>query len=405
MKYICPLPWVGFSNDPNGTVRPCCINSERITDKNGNPYFIQNTSVKDIFHSEYMNKLRQDFSDGKKPASCSTCWKDESNGYKSKRLIYTDIHHEYIDEFNYRVVPEYPLDYQLILTNACNLKCRSCGTSHSTSWQKEVKGMSEEHSRAIGQFKYDLPHGQAGNKESVFIDDIDEWAPKVKRLEVVGGEPFYTAIWEKIWNYMIEKGYSTNIDLAMSTNCSVMNIDLVDKLNSNFKNVGIGLSIDGIGDTFEYLRKNAFWDETQDNILKYYKFYKEKGKGVTGFNFTYTISWINAIEIPEFHTWVKQNTPEFRIWNNIVHYPPHMTLYNIPDITKKEIEKKLSNFDWGVYTTDIQALVEHMYSQSPTKEELKKLYKRFTILDKYRKESTKDLVSRIYPEMGELFDD
>lgn len=403
MKKLCPLPWIGFSNDPNGMIRPCCISKENITKPDGKPYFIQKDSVKDILHSEYMNKLRKDLKEGKSPKNCEVCWKDEHNGYKSKREIYSEIHKEFIDENKYNVVPELPIDYQLILTNACNLKCRSCGTSHSTSWQKEVKSIPQEEAEHIHQFPYLLPHKQPGDKESVFIKDIDIWGPQVKRMEVVGGEPFYTGVWEKIWLYLINSGYSKNIELAMSTNCTIYNETLITLLDSSFKALGIGLSVDGMGSTFEYLRKNAKWKEVEENILRFYNFYKEKASPSTTFNYTHTTSWIDSYYLPEFIDWTRKNTPEFRVWINIVHWPVHMNLTTLPNSVKNKIKHKWENYDWKEYGNDAKALINHMYSKEYTDDELKKQYSKFSILDKYRDESTIDLVKNQFPELVELF--
>lgn len=403
MKTLCPLPWVGFSNDPNGTVRPCCISKERITDKDGKPFFIQNTPMKEIFHSDYMNNLRESFLKGEQPATCSTCWEDEKNGYKSKRLIYTDIHRDFVIENKYESVPEYPIDYQLILTNSCNLKCRSCGPSHSTSWQKEAKNMLEDEAKLTGSVQYKLPHGQPGNKDSILIKDIDSWAPKISRLEVVGGEPFYSLAWEKTWNYLIDNGYSKDVTLAMSTNATVTNFELLDALDANFKTVGVGLSIDGIEDIFEYLRKNGEWESTKNNILQYYKFLKEKSRGETYIQYTHTTSWINAIMLPEFHDWVNTNTPGLNIWINIVHYPLHMSMKCLPKQYKDLIRDKWANHDWGDYQNDINGLLEFMYSEDFSDEKIKENYKKYSIVDKYRDENTSEFVDRYFPGIKEYF--
>lgn len=403
MKYLCPLPWVGFSNDPNGTVRPCCISKEQITDTNSRPYFIQNTSMEDIFHSDYMNNLRKEMLDGKQPSTCSTCWEDEKNGYKSKRLIYTDIHKDFIEENQYKSVPDYPIDYQLILTNSCNLKCRSCGPSHSTSWQKESRGMDIEDAKLVGSVEYALPFGQPGNRESALLKNIDEWAPRISRLEVVGGEPFYSNAWNKAWRYLIEKGYSKKITLAMSTNCTVVDFKLLDLLDKNFKTVGVGLSIDGIEDTFEYLRKNGNWKSAKNNILEYYNFLNTKSRGETYIQYTHTTSWINAIRLPEFHNWVKTNTPNLKIWINIVHGPVHMNLQCLPTRYKDLIKDKWAKHDWGGYKNDIDSLLEFMYSKEYSDTEIKKYYTKYTALDKYRNENTGELMEKYFPGISEYF--
>jgi sulfatase maturation enzyme AslB (radical SAM superfamily) len=248
-----------------------------------------------------------------------------------------------------------------------------------------------------------MPYGQPGGNDSVFLKDLDEWGSKIKRLEVVGGEPFYIEKWKTIWEYLIEKGYSKNIDLAMSTNASIFNIELLENISKNFKSVGVGLSIDGMGKTYEYLRKNASWDVSIGNCLKYHQFYKENNYKGLGFNYTYTISWLNAMQLPDFHDWIKNNTPEFNIWNNIVHYPPHMSITTIPESEKKRIEEKWRQYDWGKYQNDIDSILSFMWSKNYTDDEIMRLYKNFIFFDAVRNESTFDVIKDDYPNMGKYF--
>ena len=404
MSHLCKIPWAGFSNDPDGSAKPCCIYKGAITKPDGAPYFVQNDSVKDIFHSEHMNNLRTKFLNGEKPSECETCWVDESNGYKSKRQIYNEIYSSKNLDVTIETVNEYPIDYQIIISNACNLKCRSCGTSHSTQWQKEINNL-ENNIPGNNDYihKIVMPYGQPGGNDSIFLKDLDEWGSKIKRLEVVGGEPFYIEKWKTVWEHLIEKGYSKNIDLAMSTNASIFNIELLENISKNFKSVGIGLSIDGMGKTYEYLRKNASWEVSIGNCLKYHKFYKENNYKGLGFNYTYTISWLNAMQLPDFHDWIKNNTPEFNIWNNIVHYPPHMSITTIPESEKKRIEEKWRQHDWGKYQNDIDSILSFMWSKTYTDDEITRLYKNFIFFDAVRNENTFDVIKDDYPNMEKYF--
>lgn len=396
MKNLCALPWVGFSNDPNGTVRPCCIYKEHILDKDNKPFYIQKTKVQEIFHSNYMENLREQFKNGDKPKGCAVCWEDEKNGYTSKRQSYLDIHKENVD---FDKVPDYPIDYQLILTNACNLKCRSCGTSHSTSWIKELNNLPKDVSDFIEQGPYNMPHGQSGGSESVFIEDIDQWAPKVKRLEIVGGEPFYTNIWENIWNYLIEKGYSKNIVLTMSTNCTVYKPELIERLVENFDRVGISLSIDGIGDIFNFLRKNGNWEQVSQNLIKFHQLYEKLDTYRFTLNYTVTTSWVNSIILPEMTDWFKTNTPKFKIWYNLVHWPGFMCAYNIPQEIKEVVEKKLTEYNFGEYTEDIKGFINFMYSKEIQADSFTDVLKKFSALDTYRQDNSKELFIKYYPDL------
>ena len=410
MKNLCAIPWVGFSNDPNGSVRPCCISKEHVTKPDGSNFYTQLDNVRDIFHSQYMNNLRKEFIQGKKPKNCEVCWKDEDNGYTSKRENYNKIIKDHLGDWATpenlvkKPLSKYPIDFQVILTNACNLKCRSCGSSHSTEWYKELKTMPLEDIRGINNSLYRLPHGQAGHKKSEFITSMEEWLPYAKRIEIVGGEPFYTKNWENAWELMIEKGVAKDISLNMSSNGTIYNEKLLRRIADNFKQVGIGLSIDGLGTTFEYLRKNAKWNLVKENLIKFYSLYCEySSKNNLFLNYTYTLSWINAYELPEFHNWIQNNTPEFNLWINIIHNPEHMCVYSLPQNTKLRIKEKWAKHNWGKYQKDIDGILKYMFSISPSDKSLKKLYTKFTILDKYRKESTFDIVYKNYPELKKYY--
>jgi len=406
MKSLCAIPWVGFSNDPDGSIRPCCISKEQVTKPDGSNYYTQLDNIKDIFHSDYMNNLREEFTQGKKPKNCEVCWKDEENGYTSKRENYNKIIKDHLGEWatpenlEKKPLSEYPIDFQVILTNACNLKCRSCGSSHSTEWYKELKTMPSSDISGISNHLYELPHGQAGGTKSEFITSMEEWLPYAKRIEIVGGEPFYTKNWENAWELMIKKGFAKDITLNMSTNGTLCNEALLRRIADNFKQVGIGLSIDGFGTTFEYLRKNAEWEKVKLNIFNFYSLYKEYiHLDKLFFNYTYTLSWINAYELPEFDDWIKKHTPEFSLWINVIHNASHMCLYTLPVETKDRIKSKWDKHDWGSNQTDIDGLIKFMYSTQPNEKELKIEYNKFTILDRYRKESTFDIVGKNYPEL------
>ena len=380
-KWYCNLPWQGFSNDPDGRVRPCCLYKDHIKDEAGNEMFVQTHTMKEIFSSKYMKDLRQQFRNGEKPSPCTTCIIDEQKGYTSKRL-------QYIKEeitINYDEEPGLPTEYQMILSNACNLKCRSCTPSHSSLWQAE-------HKIVWGWTGYKMPHGQSSDQDSVLWKDRGEWMNYVERIEIVGGEPFYINKWKKLWRELIEKDLSKNISMDMSTNCTIFEGDIVQNLVDNFKRIGIGLSIDGMGKQYEYLRHPGKWDEVQANIIKYYNLSQRNPDWKLGMSISHTIGWVNAWNLPEFHTWMRSNAPTFNIWNNIIHFPKHMSIYMIPASLKKRIEAKWMAYDWGEYNKDVMAIIKFMNSQQPTDEEISTAYKEFTRYDAVRNENILDVV-------------
>lgn len=390
-QWLCSLPWTGFSNDPDGKVRPCCIYKGYITDESDNPYYVQTTSVKEIFASKYMKDLRQQFRDGIKPTGCETCIKDEANGVHSKRLAYANY------KKDYAVEPGLPVEYQMILSNACNLKCRSCTPSHSSSWQAEYKVV-------FGNTGYNMPHSQSGHQKSVLWEQRKEWMSHLERLEIVGGEPFYIKQWQELWKELVDLDYSKNIDMDMSTNCTIYGGDVLRELIPKFKRVGVGLSIDGIGPVYDYLRHPGKWSEVQENILKY-KELSEEFPDNLGFSYSHTIGWINAWQLPEFHSWIKEHTPNFRIWDNIIHWPRHMSIIMLPKSAKEKIEQKWKSFDWGQYAGNIQGIINFMNSEQPSDQEIRDEYKKFAVHDDYRNEKTIDVIAEeIREDVRPFFD-
>jgi len=320
-----------------------------------------------------MKDLREQFRRNERPEGCSTCWADEDNGYQSKRQIYnTNIRK---DPINWEAEPTGVSELQLIINNSCNLKCRSCTPSHSTQWQQEIKILT-------GNTGYSMPLGQSGDESGKLWIERHSWYTELTRLEIVGGEPFYVKQWHTILNELIDLDHSKRIDLTFSTNCTLFFPELLDRIADNFKSVSVGLSIDGIGATYEYLRHPGIWSETYDNMKKYYA-YADR----IGIQINFTISWLNALEAPDLHELIKTEFPKFTIWNNIVHSPAHMALWAAPVGLKAEIENKWASYNWlPKYKNAMEGILKYMNSKDIIEEELTINLDILNRTDLYRKE-------------------
>lgn len=378
-KYYCSIPWTGFSNEPNGKVQPCCLYKGYITDENNEHLYVQKNTIEEIFNSKYMRDLRDQFRNGEKPAGCSTCWTDEANGYESKRLVYnTKIRRS--TQIDFDLEPKNVSELQLIINNSCNLKCRSCTPSHSSQWQLELKTLT-------GNTGYVMPNGQSGDELGKLWTNRTDWYKDLTRLEVVGGEPFYVKQWHEIFHELIDQGYSKNIDITLTTNCTIFYPELIEKISDNFKSVSIGLSVDGIGSIYEYMRHPGKWETTYKNIKSYYEF-----RDKLNLQFNITISWLNALQLTDLHTLIKTEFPKFAVWNNLVHYPLHLPIYAVPDLMKKDIREKYSNYDWGKYKSSIDSILNFMDSKSITQEEWVKNLEILYATDKFRNEKLIDSI-------------
>jgi MoaA/NifB/PqqE/SkfB family radical SAM enzyme len=137
---FCILPWVSLEASPIGTVRPCCLAKEEITDESGNQYRLASTSFDAIRNSSYMQKLRSEFIEGKLPSTCERCWAVENAGGTSKRQ-HTIARLEHVIDYSEWAEDAKELVFlDLKLGNICNLKCRICGPWSSSTFASEEVG-------------------------------------------------------------------------------------------------------------------------------------------------------------------------------------------------------------------------------------------------------------------------
>lgn len=392
----CRLPWAGISNDPDGRARACCIYRDFITDTDQQPLWVQKHTTYEIFHSQYMQDLRQQFRNNERPQGCATCWNDEDMGYTSKRQNYLKEGFDFFNtqaDMDWEKEPDMPYEYQMIISNSCNLKCRSCDPSHSTLWQNEQL-------KVYNNRGYNMPYGQSGDEQGVLWKDRQDWYANLKRLEIVGGEPFYVKQWHQIWNELIDQGYAGNMALNMSTNGTIIYPDMLRKLWTNFKGFGLSLSIDGTGAQYEYLRHPGKWDRVS-KIIKQYVALKDESNNKMSCQVTTTIGWQNAWYLPDIHEFFSKEAP-LKVWNNIIYGPNHMALWACPDSLKQAIIKRWDEYDWKPeYREDIEGIKRYMLSQSITDQEFVKQLKELKRVDGIRDEnlltSFPDIAEHIEP--------
>lgn len=397
MSKLCAYPWVHLSNVTNGMVQPCCQYTGFVNKDNGQPFYLQKDSVEDIYTSTYFKNLRQEFREGKKPKGCINCWNNEEDGIVSKRQMYTNRLEQIGVEVDYNSEPSYPKEYQLVLNNSCNLKCRMCNPEYSSSWMKEVNSYTADELSKVGKSTLNLPNGQVSSKNSIFLKDIEKWSPYLVALEALGGEPLYSNAWYKLIDYLIENNYSKNITLSIVTNGTIFDKKFIKKLLTNFKYVSIALSIDGMDKMFEYLRSNGNWEEVSKNIEGYQDLLLDKEIKNFNLHFTYSVTWFNAIQIGDFLEYIKSKTPEASVWLNVVRGPKSLTLESAPNKLKPFIEESLINVSntYRHHKADALGLINFMYGNTRSNETLQEFKVVNTILDKYRDVNIQEVLEYI----------
>jgi len=268
-------PFTGLATREDGAVKVCC---------RSHPVgYIQDQSLEEIWNNDVMQQIRKQVLNNERPAECSPCFNLEDQGVESLRQRHIA---GVIPEARINLYPnavstmrkDYTMPFEIPtieikMNNLCNLKCRMCNPMDSTSWNdwQEVEEHYKKEDNFLVKKIIDL-----NLKNKPFLDsfvDTDNWwssfeklLPYFRRVEFAGGEPLMDPTHYKILDMLapygdqIEIKYATNLTMLGKSNRTIW------EYWPKFKSVAVNVSIDGIGDSYEYVRGNASWSELVNNI-------------------------------------------------------------------------------------------------------------------------------------------
>jgi len=399
------LPWISIETSPVGSARPCCLAHDEITDEHGVKYDLNKTDLVTIYKSDYMQRLRQDFRAGIKPATCNRCWDEEAAGRTSKRIhsqvrlkeLYTQV-----DWSNN--TPDQLWFVDLKLGNICNLKCRICGSWSSSKWaDEELKYMPKDFNKKQHIAYTWLKQGAwPRNQDTNFWNNLRELLPNIKYIEFTGGEPWLIKEHFALLQFAVADGYSKNIDIHYNTNGTVMPDELW--LWQNFGRVDIAFSIDNVNERFEYERYGAVWDEVVKNIDTIHRIRDtwQANHGNTS-NITtqlcFTVNIQNVYYLDELLAWA--DTKGFNnIYFNMLHSPDHVSVQRMTPQARELVLNKLKTVFWtnAFYQKEIDSVINfiELGPGSDGKEFLEKMQR----TDAYRTQNFADTHPEIARAMG-----
>jgi MoaA/NifB/PqqE/SkfB family radical SAM enzyme len=274
-KTFCMHPFTGLATREDGAVKVCC-RSHPIG-------FIQDASLEYHWNSEVMQRIRRQVLRGERPTECSPCFALEDQGVESLRqrhiagkipeariTLYPNavstMRHDFTMPFEIPTM-------EIKMNNLCNLKCRMCNPMDSTSWNDwdEIETHYKKEDNFLVQKIVDLNLKNKPFLDS-FVDTPNWWEsfekllPYFRRVEFAGGEPLMDPTHYKILDMLAP--YGDNIEIKYATNLTMLGKSnrTVWQYWPKFKSVAVNVSIDGIGDSYEYVRGNASWAELINNI-------------------------------------------------------------------------------------------------------------------------------------------
>lgn len=337
---ICTQPWISLDVTTNGEFRPCCFYNKVITKNNGTPFHAQVDTFDDVYNSDYMQKLREDFRHGSKPEPCARCWNEERDGTESKRQL-----------LKHRIVPEsYNSNWEqdnianlvfasVAFGNVCNLKCRICSPDNSSLFATELinnSNVKDKKSHPVYQLM------SAGNwikdDNAKIWNSILDLKSNIVHFDLAGGEPMLSIRHFQILEQLVALNRAKDISIHYNTNGTVFPEKYISLLQQ-FKNVEIAISVDNIGKRFEYERPGVAWDIVDSNIKQFLAL----DCSVIKIALHLAVNIQNVYYLPEICNWIiAQKFDSFHF--STLYLPEYLNISHLTSSANRLVLEKLSTY-------------------------------------------------------------
>jgi MoaA/NifB/PqqE/SkfB family radical SAM enzyme len=335
---FCVLPWISLETSPVGTVRPCCLAEEEITNNAGEKFDLNTASFPAIQNSHYMRKLRQEFIDGKQPRTCRKCWREERSGRTSKRMHTLDRLKHMLPVQDWAIDAKPLMFLDLKLGNICNLKCRICGSWSSSTFAAEELDQIKGNTEKKASYHYQMLRAGAWPRENqTFWKEIDQVVDQLRYIEFTGGEPFMIQEHFDMLQRLVDRGIAHNIEIHYNTNGTQWP-EQGPEIWRHFKTVEIAFSIDDVKNRFEYQRSGAVWAEIETNLLQF-KHLRDRHTNIR-LQVCTTVNVFNVYYLETVAQWIDQQEFDFVYWN-MMHEAYYFSISTLPDSAKQAITTKL----------------------------------------------------------------
>lgn len=236
----CAAPWRGLHIQVDGGISMCCAGGFKL----GN---INSDTIESALASDRAKQVRENMKQGKLPEDfCKLCINAKSNGLHNEQ----DWHNSYNEDFeidNANNEYQYPVIFDARWNNTCNSACVYCGPELSSKWASTL----------------DL-HGQKPNKDNkgkiktFFLDKSD----RLKTVAMVGGEPLLMKENSDLLDFIPPH---VKIDIISNFSTDVTKSKVFEKLLQRQK-VNWHISLENIGERYEYVRQGSLWQTVIDNL-------------------------------------------------------------------------------------------------------------------------------------------
>lgn len=302
-------------------VTPCCMMMNPVTSEEDGSVkhhslghgSLKGLSPEEIFNHESFEKLRNDLSNGIKNEACTVCWRMEEDGLESFRHCSDSSDPPHPNQ-------EGLFEFDITLSNLCNLACRMCNVGSSHQLGKDVekmkaKGLHNSFMEVSNNAMPDVKGVIYDKDNNSVIDWLLDNTHKITMLKASGGEPFYDRRVVKVLERYVETEASKNTILKFHTNATQFTPEL-SKLLNNFKEQGHTFSIDGTHRIYNYIRHNSDWKKLNESL----DHYLSTCTNIKHQYFNMVLSSLNILNVADYIEWICNKCAHYKIPDWYIHF-------------------------------------------------------------------------------------
>lgn len=299
------------------------------------------TSYSQSFSHGQIQQLRQDLLAGIQNPICRVCWEDESVGLTSTRQ--DSIKGKTPDQLKNEVQNPRLKWLWVDPGNHCNLACRTCFPTFSTSIGVEWARKYEEKQQLIIK---------KPNLHPLANEDLSE----IETVMILGGEPFIDQEHLRILDSVIQQKSHVKFTAIYVTNNTKPIPPAVVNYLQQYPDlqVIVTLSVDAVDKPFDYIRTKGHWQDFLKNFNRLDQLRNQYSNLTLTANIT--IGLLNCLYLDPLYAWIDQN----KLSNTTVSFVEGAEQYMfkvLDPMQKQKVIDRLdsSDFDFGFVRRSIQA--------------------------------------------------
>lgn len=258
-KPFCLAPWVHSHINEDGRRYLCCI-----ADKNSSPSKDITEPFDEYWNSVEMRDVRKKMMLQTPPPECLTCVRTTSkqvsyrdNFEKEYTSMWPEISKKTDQNGFYK---NSPIDFDYRINNICNLSCRMCSSEFSSTI-RSLETQAQLSNTGVTRSSENKQKMESELSRLVMNSET-------RHIYFADGEPLLAKLNWKILDQLVEFGHSKNVNVLFNTNLTQFRsqIERIRNILNKFKRVQFIVSIDGTGDTQEFVRSGVNWEQWLSNF-------------------------------------------------------------------------------------------------------------------------------------------